>query len=77
MLLLSNVYPQANSPASPGQLYLSASQVANRLGLSRTSIWRYLRDDPNFPQPYRFGKTTRRWSLAEIQEWEQSRNMEV
>lgn len=71
--LLSNVYPRANSAPNPGQLYLSASQIANRLGLSRTSVWRYLRDDPNFPKPYRFGKTTRRWSLDEVIAWEQSR----
>lgn len=73
MFSLANVYPRANSPATPGQQYLSASQIANRLGLSRTSIWRYLRDDPAFPKPYKFGKTTRRWSLEDIIAWEQSR----
>lgn len=73
MFLLSNAYPCANTAPRPDQLYLSASQVANRLGLSRTSIWRYLKNEPNFPQPYKFGKTTRRWALEEIQAWEQSR----
>ena len=73
MFSLNNVYPRANSPAMHGQLYLSASQVANRLGLSRTSVWRYLRDDPHFPKPYKFGKTTRRWLLDEVIQWEQSR----
>lgn len=68
--LLKNTYAYANSPVKPDQIYLSASQLANRLGLSRTSIWRYLKNDPLFPRPVVFGKQTRRWKLSEVQAWE-------
>ncbi|HEU5046535.1 MAG TPA: AlpA family phage regulatory protein [Rickettsiales bacterium] len=57
----------ANSLPVTGQLFLSASQVAVRIGLSRTTLWRLLKNDPTFPKPVRFGKQTRRWSLPEIE----------
>jgi len=69
---LLNVAAFANTPPKLAQVYLSASQLAIRLGLSRTTIWRYLKNDPAFPQPLKFGKTTRRWCLDEVKEWETS-----
>ena len=61
----------ANTPPTPDQIYLSTSQVGNRLGMSRTTIWRLMKNDPNFPSPIHFGAYTRRWCLADVQEWEE------
>lgn len=72
--LLTKLAAYANTPAVPGQVYLSASQLGIKLGMSRTTIWRYLKNDPEFPQPFYFGKTTRRWSLADIETWINSRS---
>jgi|GEM_PF-2042219 len=69
MKILINAAAYANTPPQPGQVYLSTSQVALRLGLSRTTIWRRLKDDPTFPQPLKFGPVTRRWGLASIEAW--------
>ena len=34
--------------------YLSDQQLAERLSVSRQTIWRWLRADPLFPRPHKF-----------------------
>jgi prophage regulatory protein len=56
-------FPSANT-------YLSVNQVAERLGVSVDSIWRWTRDG-DFPKPYRFGGSTR-WRLQDLLDYEDS-----
>jgi predicted DNA-binding transcriptional regulator AlpA len=56
-------FPAANA-------YLSVNQVAERLGVSVDTIWRWSRGS-DFPKPYRFGGSTR-WKLQELLDYEQS-----
>jgi len=74
MYLLTKLTAYANTPAVSGQMYLSTSQLAIKLGMSRTTIWRYTRNDPDFPKPFYFGRTTRRWCLADVEAWIESRS---
>lgn len=74
MNILANIRAYANTPAVQGQIYLSASQVSIHLGVSRVTIWRYLKNDQSFPRPIAFGTRTRRWRLLEIEAWLQSRS---
>lgn len=44
--------------------YIKLSEVGNLTGLSRSTIYRL----PDFPQPKRFGASSR-WSLQEVLDW--------
>jgi predicted DNA-binding transcriptional regulator AlpA len=55
------------------QQFLSDRQAAERYGVGRATIWRWLREDPSFPRPVRFTPGCTRWSLPELLAWEASR----
>lgn len=46
-------------PVREGQVYLTASQIARRWGISRTSFWRLRSEKPDFPAHTSFTKTKR------------------
>ena len=48
-------------------IYLSVHQVADMLGVSVDSIWRWTRAG-TFPAPVKLGSRTTRWTLREIEE---------
>jgi len=48
------------------------SQVAQKTGLSRASIYRRLRDGSNFPHPFSLGQNSRGFDEAEIDQWLES-----
>lgn len=53
--------------------YLTVRQTANRLAVSVPTVWRWSRERPDFPKPYRLGPAATRWRLADLQAWEQQR----
>ena len=55
------------------QKYLSDKQVADRYGVTRTSIWRWLRTLDDFPDPIKLSEGCSRWSLLSLLNWEQKR----
>lgn len=54
-------------------LYLQDSDVAKRYGVSRTSVWRWLKTDPKFPAPVNLSAGCTRWKLADLEAWEATR----
>lgn len=57
----------AEAPAAAkqfGQL-LSVNEVAEVLGISRATVYRYQDSEPGFPQPRRIG-TAKRYLLTEV-----------
>lgn len=54
----------------PGNLFLSADQVANRYNVHRASIYRWAKE-ADFPKPIKLGDNCTRWSLEDIEAWEQ------
>ena len=50
-------------------VYLSVVQVADRLGVSRDSIYRWKRLG-DFPAAYKLSAGSSRWRLADIEMWE-------
>ncbi|MDR1510536.1 MAG: helix-turn-helix domain-containing protein [Synergistaceae bacterium] len=46
--------------------FLTVKEVAERLHVCRASIYLWLRHD--FPQPWKFGKSSR-WRESELEEW--------
>jgi prophage regulatory protein len=53
----------------PKTLYLTVDQVAERLGVSTDSIWRWKRAD-KFPKAVRVGPGSTRWRLSDIVAYE-------
>jgi excisionase family DNA binding protein len=50
-------------------MYIKVRDVAKRLGVDRSTIWRWL-SEGNFPEPYRFGSSTVRWHEEELKQFE-------
>lgn len=53
--------------------YLKDSQIADRYGVGRATIWRWLKIDPSFPEPIALSPKCTRWSLEDLEAWEQAR----
>lgn len=51
-------------------MFLTISEVAARYSVSRTSIWRWLKTDQNFPKPIQIAKATLRWRVSDLEAWE-------
>ena len=49
-------------------MLLSANQVSEQLGITRTTLWRWCKAD-TFPQPIKIGPNTTRWRQSEVEEW--------
>ncbi len=49
--------------------YLTVNEVAARLNVSVSSVWRWRRDG-SFPRAVRVGAGSTRWRLADIEAWE-------
>ncbi len=58
-------------PLDTTNLYLTVDQVAERLGVSRDTIWRWKRNG-TFPKAVKLGGRTTRWRLSDIEAWEAS-----
>lgn len=58
----------ANDPT-----FISDKQAGQRLGVSRQTIWRWHREDPQFPRFIKLGPGVSRLRLSDLCAWEQSR----
>jgi predicted DNA-binding transcriptional regulator AlpA len=54
-------------------MFLTDKQLGGRWGVTRQTIWKWLRDDPSFPRPTQLSAGTTRWRLDEVEVWEVSR----
>ena len=54
-------------------MYLNDKQLSSRFGVTRQTIWRWVRSLPTFPRPYSLSPGCTRWKLAEIEDWEAGR----
>ena len=51
------------------QVAVRANGVAKMFGCCEATIWKWLKEDPNFPKPRRFGKRCTLWLRAEVEEY--------
>ncbi|QBX35157.1 AlpA family phage regulatory protein [Paracoccus liaowanqingii] len=51
-------------------IYLSDTQLASRYGVHRSTPWRWVKTDPQFPKPVSLTKGCTRWKLSELEAWE-------
>lgn len=52
--------------------FLRDIEVAIRYGISRSTIWRWLKQG-RFPQPIKLGAASTRWRLSDLEDWERSK----
>jgi prophage regulatory protein len=52
--------------------FLTLRQVSDRVGLSKTTIYKLIRED-RFPRPVRVTSHAVRWIDAKVKEWQRSR----
>ena len=60
--------PQAaihSETSPPVRVWLKASQVAERYGVSIPTVWTWSKDD-RLPQPHKLAENTTRWRLSEL-----------
>jgi excisionase family DNA binding protein len=58
-----------NSVRDLAVLAISVASAARRLGLSRASVYRLVKDDPTFPKIRRLGKRAARIKLDDLTAW--------
>lgn len=51
--------------------FLKDRQVAARLGISRPTLWRWVKDG-RLPRPVKLGPAVTRWRLSDIEKFEAS-----
>lgn len=54
------------------KIYFTDREVATRYGVSRPTVWRWLREG-NLPPPDTIGPNTKRWKLATLEGWDEQR----
>ena len=52
-------------------MILRMTELCEKLGVSRTSIWRWCRAG-TFPQPVKLGRRAVGWRQTEVEEWLQA-----
>jgi len=55
-------------------IFLQDKHVADRYGIGRVSVWRWLKTDPTFPKPFKLSPGCVRWRLADLEVWEAARS---
>lgn len=56
--------------------YLQDTEVADRFGVSRATIWRWTKNDPSFPKPVHLSPGCSRWPVDGqdgLEAWERSK----
>ena len=49
--------------------FLGKLDVSKRLGISRTTLDTWRREDPSFPKPVVFSRFVLRWDIEDIDAW--------
>lgn len=49
--------------------FIRVHTVAEMLSVSRSTIWRWVHEKKDFPQPIQLSKGITVWSVEEIQNW--------
>lgn len=57
------------TPSHDEPALLRPSAAARRLGISKSTLWRLVRNDPDFPRPIRLGPRTTALRLSDLDAW--------
>jgi prophage regulatory protein len=56
---------------------LRAKRAAEILGIGESTLWRWVKETPDFPQPIRLGSRVTVWRTADLLAWRDARIHEV
>lgn len=56
-------------PTEAPDRLIDVKELGYLLGVSRATVYHWLRTNPLFPHPRPIGPRTSRWSLAEVMAW--------
>lgn len=59
---------------SKANRFLTVEQVAERYRVNKSTIWRWVANDDNFPRPVKLSSGTSRWLEVELLEFETSQS---
>ncbi len=62
-------------PCIASPRFLTVKEVASRLSVSVSTVWRLVQTEEGFPRPRRIAIRSTRWLLAEVEEYEASRRL--
>ena len=48
-------------------------EVVHLTGLSRPSVWRFVKTEPGFPQPFKLSEAITCWDEQEVLDWIESK----
>jgi prophage regulatory protein len=60
------------SVSNSSPVFVRATQVANREGVSVATVWRWVREG-KFPKPIKLGAAVTAWRISDIEAWEGSK----
>lgn len=52
------------------ETFLRDTDLAERYGVARNTVWRWQRERSDMPRPVRLSPGCTRWRLSEIETWE-------
>lgn len=61
--------PTHQTQSGRGLRAIRLAQVVAVTGVSRPTIWRWVRNDPTFPKPFHLSAGITAWDEAEITAW--------
>ena len=70
LLTTAVAYANNATPFQEGQRWLTTQQTARWLGISRASVWNWLKTKENFPKPVYFTPKKPKWRVSEIESFE-------
>lgn len=68
-MTVSTSSPNTNSQGA-GIAWLSVKHLRHRFGVHDATIWRWVREG-RFPRPVKLAGNITRWSLCDVENWEQ------
>lgn len=72
-LIAKKASPKAkHSCAQCVKTYCTVQEVANRYRVFRSTVWRWLEKEPDFPKPVKLTLGTTRWLLSDLVRFEQA-----
>jgi predicted DNA-binding transcriptional regulator AlpA len=54
---------------NPATRAIRLPQVCSLIGASRSTVWRWSKDDAMFPKPFRLGAAISAWDEGEVLDW--------
>lgn len=69
----SNASPTTSQSLPPrASRFLSVVEVAKRYGVNKSTVWRWVSADKNFPEPIKLSKGTSRWGEHQLLDYEKA-----